>query len=79
MFGPCIFARPVGRPARAGGGGRYVPEFTAGGELRSVLSDESLTEMEQVSFNAGSHTVSVVMPGNDFRRALAACAADIAE
>jgi Ala-tRNA(Pro) deacylase len=55
-----------------------VPPFGSLFDLPTLL-DESLTEMAQVSFNAGSHTVSVVMPGDDFRRALDARTEDFAE
>lgn len=36
-----------------------------------VLLDRSLQAVSQAAFNAGSHTVSVVMDGDDFRRVIA--------
>ncbi len=44
-----------------------------------VLLDRSLEPAPQAAFNAGSHTVSVVMDGPDFRRLLAAQPVDVAE
>jgi Ala-tRNA(Pro) deacylase len=43
-----------------------------------VLLDRSLQTAPEVSFNAGSHTVSVVMAGEDFRDVLAGELVDVA-
>jgi Ala-tRNA(Pro) deacylase len=54
-----------------------VPPF---GQLFGVrvLLDRSLQTASEVAFNAGSHTVSVVMDGDDFRAALAGELVDVA-
>ncbi len=44
-----------------------------------VLLDRSLQDVAQAAFNAGSHTVSVVMGGDNFRRVLAGRLVDVAE
>jgi Ala-tRNA(Pro) deacylase len=44
-----------------------------------VLLDRSLETAPEVAFNAGSHTVSVVMDGKDFRAALAGELVDVAD
>lgn len=43
-----------------------------------VLLDRSLQTAPEVAFNAGSHTVSVVMNGEDFRRVLGGHPVDVA-
>ena len=43
----------------------------------SVLLDRSLQEASEAAFNAGSHTVSVVMDGDDFRRVLSGQPVDV--
>ena len=55
-----------------------VPPFGALFGL-PVLLDRSLHAVPQAAFNAGSHTVSVVMDGDDFRRLLAGTPVDVAE
>jgi Ala-tRNA(Pro) deacylase len=45
----------------------------------SVLLDRSLQTAREVSFNAGSHTVSVIMDGDGFRTVLGGELADVAE
>jgi Ala-tRNA(Pro) deacylase len=72
------FARPEELHELTGCWPGAVPPFGQLFDMPTLL-DESLAEMQQVSFNAGSHTVSVVMPGDDFRRALDAPMADFAE
>jgi Ala-tRNA(Pro) deacylase len=44
-----------------------------------VLFDRSLETAPEAAFNAGSHTVSVVMDGADFRRLLRGQLVDVAE
>jgi Ala-tRNA(Pro) deacylase len=44
-----------------------------------VLLDRSLQAVSQAAFNAGSHTVSVVMDGDDFRRVITGRPVDVAE
>jgi len=44
-----------------------------------VLLDRSLQTAPEVAFNAGSHTVSVVMSGEDFRAALEGELVDVAD
>jgi Ala-tRNA(Pro) deacylase len=72
------FARPEELHELTGCWPGAVPPFGQLFDLPTLL-DRSLAEMQQVSFNAGSHTVSVVMPGEDFRRALDARMADFGE
>jgi len=72
------FARPEELNELTGCWPGAVPPFGRLFDLPTLL-DKSLAEMQQVSFNAGSHTVSVVMPGDDFRRALAAQMTEFAE
>jgi Ala-tRNA(Pro) deacylase len=43
-----------------------------------VLLDRTLAEVPEASFNAGSHTVSVVMDGDDFRRLVGARVVEVA-
>lgn len=44
-----------------------------------VLLDRSLQAAPEAAFNAGSHTVSVVMGGDDFRRVLGGQLVEVAE
>ncbi len=72
------FARPEELHELTGCWPGAVPPFGQLFDLPTLL-DESLADKSQASFNAGSHTVSVVMPGEDFRRALEARGEDFAE
>ena len=72
------FARPEELHELTGCWPGAVPPFGQLFDLPTLL-DESLADKSQASFNAGSHTVSVVMPGDDFRRALEARGEDFAE
>jgi len=72
------FARPEELHELTGCWPGAVPPFGQLFDLPTLL-DESLADKSQASFNAGSHTVSVVMPGEDFRRALDARGEDFAE
>ena len=55
-----------------------LPPFGALFDL-PVLLDQSLAAAPQAAFNAGSHTVSMVMAGDDFRRLLGGQLVDVAE
>ena len=61
------FATPEELLALTGCGPGAVPPF---GNLFGlpVLVDEALAEREEIAFNAGSNTVSIIMRGDDFLR-----------